>query len=120
MVQKILINGDYGSYSLSKEAIKMYNERSGKPAYAYDRTLRTDPIMIAIVEELGSCNSLVVETIKPGYEDFYTVEEYDGAESIQYNEKAYNLHQQLQKVKEIAKDSSMTAEERLACILESL
>jgi hypothetical protein len=118
--KKILINESYGGFSLSKEAIRIYKERTGTSPGTSGSDLRTDPLMIAIVEELGSCDSLVVETITPGYEEFYTVEEYDGAESIRYNEQAYNLHQQLQTVKEIARNSSMSAEERLARILESL
>lgn len=118
--KKILINGSYGGFSLSEEAIRIYKERMGKLPGTYDSGFRTDPLLIDIVKKLGSCDSLVVETIKPGYEEFYTVEEYDGAESIRYNEQAYNLHQQLQTVKEIARNSSMSAEERLARILESL
>lgn len=101
---KVVINAQYGGFSLSDEAAREYLRRTGRTwsesrSYSmtlfdvdgepkwYDRDIpRTDPVLIALVEEMGAEASgpyanLVVEKIPKG--TLYMIDEYDGYESIQ-------------------------------------
>ena len=104
---KIVINSDYGGFSLSDEAIEAYAERKGitlrKEERNSDSVLssdyyldndewfncreipRNDPTLVAVVEKLGVkadgfCATLKVVEI-PEDVDWY-VEEYDGNEWV--------------------------------------
>jgi hypothetical protein len=103
---KVVINGCYGGFSLSDEAKREYLRRTGqewteKPnkyssmrphfyvgaGHWSERDLpRTDPVLIAVVEDLGAeangmCASLKIEEIEKGTR--YFIDEYDGYEGIQ-------------------------------------
>jgi hypothetical protein len=105
---KVVINSDYGGFSLSDEAIEAYAERKGitlrKEERNSDSVLssdyyledgnewfncreipRNDPTLVAVVEKLGVkadgfCATLKVVEI-PEDVDWY-VEEYDGNEWV--------------------------------------
>lgn len=101
---KVVINPRYGGFSLSDDAIREYLRRTnrtwtekpymsltifeveGEPDW-YDRDIdRSDPVLVALVEEWGEradgrCASLKVETLPKG--TLYRIDEYDGYESIQ-------------------------------------
>jgi hypothetical protein len=108
---KIVINDCYGGFSLSNEAAREYLRRTGrtwteKPVRLGGRTFenmlifevvgeghwsdrsleRTDPTLVAIVEEWGKrangdCANLTVETVPVG--THYRIGEYDGSEWIE-------------------------------------
>lgn len=103
---KVVINSDYGGFSLSDEAIEAYAERKGitlrkeehpQSVLSSDYYLdndewfncreipRNDPTLVAVVEKLGVkadgfCATLKVVEI-PEDVDWY-VEEYDGNEWV--------------------------------------
>ena len=104
---KVVINSDYGGFSLSDWATEVYAERKGirltkrknefwkigsdyfiegtEEYFEVREIPRNDPVLVAVVEELGSkangfCASLKVVEI-PENVDWY-VEEYDGNEWV--------------------------------------
>ena len=101
---KIVINSDYGGFGLSDWATEVYAERKGisltkekngswtsyllegtKEYFEVREIPRNDPVLVAVVEELGSkangfAASLKVVEIPEGV-DWY-VEEYDGNEWV--------------------------------------
>lgn len=92
--------------SLSEEAIKLYAERSGKTAglieyvwnhYSVVGGLRRDPILIEIIEELGSqanadeYTCLVVVDVPDEY--WGEIEEMDGREWIKFHWKEDHLRE---------------------------
>lgn len=97
MRNSVVINGCYGGFGLSQEALRLLRERGVEieeeqeenkyynKGHLYDPRLpRHDPRLIAVVEELGEradgeYAALYIETI-PG--NRYRIEEYDGSEVI--------------------------------------
>lgn len=84
---KVVINRCFGGFGLSDEAIKLYEDLSGKKSlYARVDIERNDPILIDIIETLG------IEKSNGGYAELkivdipdginYTICEYDGMEWI--------------------------------------
>ena len=83
---KVVINRCYGGFSLSNEALKLYEDLSGKKD-VYDKKIeRNDPILIDIIETLGIEKSnggfaeLKIVDIPDSVE--YTICEYDGMEWV--------------------------------------
>jgi hypothetical protein len=83
---KVVINRCYGGFSLSNEALKLYEDLSGKKdVYGLDIE-RNDPILIDIIETLGIEKSnggfaeLKIVDIPDGIK--YTICEYDGMEWV--------------------------------------
>ncbi|NQW80052.1 MAG: hypothetical protein HQ445_02630 [Polaromonas sp.] len=79
---KIVINARFGGFGLSDAANAAYKARTGVD---FDYGLRTDPHLVAIVEEMGAeasgaCAGLKVVEIPDDVEWF--IEEYDGLEHI--------------------------------------
>jgi hypothetical protein len=84
-VTKIVYNRCYGGFSLSLAAWERYIELGGQADSEYD-ILRTDPILVQIVEELGErangmCAELRIYDLPTGTK--YRIEEYDGLEHIE-------------------------------------
>ena len=84
---KIVINTCYGGFSLSPEAEQLYKERKGitDPNWYYWDVERNDPVLVQIVEEMGSAaeGSYAELTIVDIPEDVeWTVQEYDGNEWV--------------------------------------
>jgi len=50
---KIVINTCYGGFGLSKEALALFNERTGTVVTNDIEIKRNDPILVEIVEQLG-------------------------------------------------------------------
>jgi len=100
----------FRSFGFHEKAIRIYNMITGKEVPKYssgDDPIRRDSIMIAIHERLevylrkssmylGS-RDICVESIRDGYEHCYYISEYDGYESIKYNERAYERIEDLKK-----------------------
>lgn len=102
---KVVINAKYGGFGLSDEATREYLRRTGREWteteiysglvsfevigdddwYQLDIP-RTDPVLVALVEEWGErangdCASLEIVELPKG--TLYMIDEYDGRESIQ-------------------------------------
>lgn len=79
---KFVINDCFGGYELSQEFIDKYGEK-------FEYLERNDPELVSAVEEFGLRNAsgefsvLCIKEIPDDATD-YSVEEYDGAESIIY------------------------------------
>lgn len=92
---KIIINADYGGFSLSEKAKKRLKELGckshirkfrGKDYEDWDEIPRTDPFLIQVVKELGedaheSRDNLEIVNIPDDVQNWY-IEEYDGKEWI--------------------------------------
>ena len=82
---KIVINTRHGGFGLSKEALALFNERSGA-VVTYDFNIkRNDPILVEIVEQLGEAadgDYAELRIIEIPDDVQWTIEEYDGAEWI--------------------------------------
>ena len=82
---KVVINTQYGGFSLSPKAVQRLAELQGRPCYDSRPEDRADPLLVQVVEELGSeANgahaSLAVVEIPDDVD--YIIEEYDGKEWI--------------------------------------
>ena len=102
---KVVYNSDFGGFSLSLEAVLLARKLSGNPKwggatikgdiyedsgkpvdfdYGYIDIKRTDPILVAVVEQLGSekasgdCASLAIAIVSGPYR----IDEYDGREAV--------------------------------------
>lgn len=104
---KVVYNNCFGGFGLSREAILLARELSGNPKWGdcvlkgekyengekcdfeyggTDNISRHDPILVKVVEKLGSkkasgmCAKLAIQELEDG--SSYRVDEYDGSESI--------------------------------------
>ena len=85
---KLVINDDYGGFSVSDEGVARYFELLGTlpDKDFYNRDIpRDDPALVQVVEELGakadgSCASLKVVEIPDDVE--WEIAEYDGREWV--------------------------------------
>ena len=82
---KVVINGCYGGYSLSDEALD-YLGIPGASRYTYDND-RTNPKLVECVEKLGEAashglgSSLYVVEVPDDVE--WTITDYDGIEQVE-------------------------------------
>ena len=81
---KIVYNACWGGFGLSKAAWERYVELGGKAESEYDVS-RTDPILVQVVEELGTdadgeYAELSIADVPAGTK--YRIDEYDGFESV--------------------------------------
>ena len=96
---EVLYCNTYGGWSLSEKARKMYGERKGKIKREINREntgdtiyfrgfeKRHDPILLEIYKELGTefdgkYSYSEIEEIPKKYENYYTITEYDGLETV--------------------------------------
>lgn len=84
---KIAVNKCFGGFGLSHAALARYSELAGHSfdEYSSDDASRADPILIAVIEELGDAANgeyaiLDIVEIPDGIE--WTIEEYDGREWV--------------------------------------
>ena len=84
-MHKIVINTDYGGFSLSQKAVEWLNAHGQKIEDGYDLVLRTDPFLVECVETLGKDASgeyAHLEVVE--FEgDRYRIREYDGWEWVE-------------------------------------
>jgi hypothetical protein len=89
---KIVINDCYGGFSLSDEATKEYEKRTGKTE-VYSRDIpRDDKTLVEIVEEWGerangSCAELSVKEIPDDVS--WEIDEYAGIETIHEKHRSW-------------------------------
>ncbi len=100
-----IINVCYGGFGLSKEAIKLYLQRTNKCEEKYHdeyygeyyNDTREDPIMIAILKEIGSKRAsgkhakLAIAHIPIKFKNSFSISEYDGWEGIEIDFARYKL-----------------------------
>ena len=84
---KIVINRCFGGFALSGKAMKLYMSRKGLTEEVSNYKLeRNDPVLVSVVEELGSLRAsaafseLKVVEIPDGIE--WYIHDYDGVETI--------------------------------------
>jgi hypothetical protein len=128
---EILLNGAYGGFDISKEAVAKYNEklkeinpehrdlRAGDyRLHAYEH--RMNPILINIVKELGDkangkfCK-IYIETFNSELKNYIRIHEYDGQESIYADISLYRND----KIKEII-NSEISDSDKIIKIKELL
>ena len=86
-IQYIVINVTYGGFGLSEQAIEMFKKRAGvtDPNW-YDHDIaRDDPVLVAIVRELGADangNYADLKIVEVPYGVEWQIEEYDGVEWV--------------------------------------
>jgi hypothetical protein len=84
---KVVINEDFGGFGLSDEAEALYKERKGitDPDWWYRDIARDDPVLIQIVEDMGTKADGTFAALKvvevPDDVNWY-IEEYDGREWV--------------------------------------
>lgn len=88
---KVVINGCYGGFSLSKAAYKELGLEWDGYGFAYDDD-RSNPKLVEVVENLGtyasgSCAWLHVVEIPDDVK--WHIEEYDGIESVEENHRSW-------------------------------
>jgi len=106
---RVLYCDVYGGWNLSRKAIKMYRERTGKintenpeNNIYYLHIERHDPILLEIYNELGTefdgkYSHSEIEEIPKKYENYYTITEYDGLETVvidyhKYDKDMYKIN----------------------------
>ena len=90
---KIVINNCYGGFGLSKEALALFNERSGTTITYECNIERNNPILVEIVEQLGeSANTRFSELKVVEIPDNvrWQIEEHDGKEWIAEKHATWN------------------------------
>jgi hypothetical protein len=90
---KIVINTRHGGFGLSKEALALFNERSGTVVAYEDKIKRDDPILVEIVEQLGEAaygDFAKLKVVEIPDDVQWTVEEYNGAEWIAEKHRTWN------------------------------
>ena len=85
MSQYIVINTCFGGFSLSDEAKELYATKADKPIEYSWNLEPDDPILVAVVTELGTdangmSSDLKVVEVPDGVS--WTIKEYDGMEHI--------------------------------------
>ena len=82
---KILFNNCYGGFGISEEARDLYNKRRKDNEQVTD--IRTDKLLIEIVEELGkraSGDYAEIEIAEVPDGAYWYIDEYDGWEEVRY------------------------------------
>jgi hypothetical protein len=90
---KIVINACYGGFGLSKEALALFNERSGTVVAYEDKIKRDDPILVEIVEQLGEDaggNFAELKVVDIPDDVQWQVEEYYGNEWVAEKHRTWN------------------------------
>ena len=118
----VLYNTCFGGFHLSKEAIRIYGERSGATNLSSFNLPRTDSVLAEVVKELGDaangmCSSIKTLYVPRQYKNFVSISEYDGLESVSVDFARYKL----QRIVEAIKEEGVTKEQltsRINGILE--
>lgn len=89
-MKKLLYNTSYGGFGFSVEFLKHFgitDEKYSDKSYAFnmDKSNRTNPEVIALVEKMGlekaSGSGCRLAILIIGDDDIYEIEEYDGLEN---------------------------------------
>jgi len=82
---RVVVNVCWGGFNLSDEAFKLYKEYGGTAVKSYVID-RTDPILLKVIDELGSerCSDILSElrVIEVPDDVSWHIAEYDGYEHV--------------------------------------
>ena len=86
---KIVVNGCYGGFSLSRKAMKLLGvDDESVFDYYHDVKKRTDKKLVSVVEQLGDeasgANSCLMVVEFPDNATDYRIVDYDGIEDVYY------------------------------------
>ena len=87
-MKKIVINTCYGGFGLSDEAIlriRAAKEATGEAIWVNERAIRSDPVVIKVVEDMGTSAdgySAELKVIEIPDDVEWEIEDYDGIEWI--------------------------------------
>ena len=87
-IQRIVINTKHGGFGLSEQASRLFAQRTGiayDQAWADKLIARDDPVLVAIVRELGvdaDTRYAKLKIVEVPYEVEWQIEEYDGVEWV--------------------------------------
>lgn len=90
---RIVINVRYGGFSLSKEALALYEKLAGKAmkdtCFGYPRN---DPVLIQVVETLGekANNHCQLKIVDVPDDVEWEIEEYDGKEWVSETHRTWS------------------------------
>ena len=101
----VLLNRCCGGFTVSDEAIQLFNERSETPfGLMYDNyyngknlKIRTDELLLEIHNEIGSgrfsghCSSISRKSMLSKYKEHYKINDYGGCESLIIHDDKYKL-----------------------------
>jgi len=90
---KIVINTCYGGFGLSKQALALFNERSGTVVAYEDKIMRDDPILVEVVEQLGEDAAdrfAELKVVEVPDDVQWQIEDYDGKEWIAEKHNTWN------------------------------
>lgn len=86
---KIVVNRDFGGFSLSNAAVKLLHEKGmvevGNYSFRLDPEKRNDPCLIEVVETLGQQSwgkFARLEVVEIPDDVQWVIEEYDGSEWV--------------------------------------
>ncbi len=87
-IQYIVINTVHGGFGLSEQASRLFAQRTGianKELWANRDIARDDPVLVAVVRELGvdaDTRYAKLKIVEVPYGVDWTIEEYDGVEWV--------------------------------------
>ena len=87
-IQRIVINTRHGGFGLSEQASRLFAQRTGianKELWSDRDIARDDPVLVAIVRELGvdaDTRYAKLKIVEVPYEVEWQIEEYDGVEWV--------------------------------------
>ena len=87
-IQRIVINTKHGGFGLSEQASRLFAQRTGianKELWTDRDIARDDPVLVAIVRELGvdaDTRYAKLKIVEVPYEVEWQIEEYDGVEWV--------------------------------------
>lgn len=86
---RVLYNNSYGGFVYSKEVRELLKEKIQSQVMLYDFKFRSDPYVLDLYDQLkdkfGSQGTKIeVENVPIYYKSYFSIEEYDGLESIRY------------------------------------
>ena len=92
----IMYNNCYGGLGFSSEACAEYLRRTDITDFSFCNIERDDPVMVAIVREMGKrangqCARIKLHELDDRYAKHYSIHEYDGLESVEVNYERHAL-----------------------------
>lgn len=128
---ELLYNGCYGGWGISDEAYELYNlkmlekDPTFQPFIIKNKHLldldieRHDPILVQIYHEIGEkmndkyCK-IKVKKIPKKYENYYSIDEYDGLETVRINILEYEFDTLKSTLKEILIDDKISSDDKIS------
>lgn len=118
---EVLFNNCYGGWGISGKARELYKLRKTNNSNNNNNNYlskRSDPVLIQIYNELGDefdgkYSKTSIAKIPKKYENYYSISEYDGLETVEIDYIKYELDHLKQKIKEILENNSIDNDEKI-------